>query len=41
LLDLECDEIMKDNSKFGPKFIGKSNYELYIVKCPNNCYSSD
>lgn len=39
MLLLDCDSLIKGNSAFGPKTIGKPNYELYIAKCPMNCHS--
>jgi len=39
LVTLTCDEVVKDNPKFGPNFVGNSpNYKLVIAKCPSGCY---
>lgn len=39
MVELTCDEVVKDNPKFGPKFVGQfPNYKLIIAKCPTGCY---
>jgi len=38
MVELTCDEVVKDNPKFGPKFVGQfPNYKLIIAKCPTGC----
>ena len=39
LLELGCEDKVKDNEEFGPKYASSQvNYEHVIAKCPNNCW---
>lgn len=41
LLELGCEDKVKDNEDFGPKYASHQvNYEHVIAKCPNNCWKS-
>jgi len=37
MIELDCDEIVFENEKFGPAFSGKPNYDFFIAKCPKDC----
>jgi len=32
-----CDDKVNGDSRFGPVYAGKPNFDFYIVKCPNGC----
>jgi len=39
MVSLTCDEVVKDNPKFGPNFVGQfPNYKMVIASCPAGCY---
>lgn len=37
-IKLSCDDKLKDNDNFGPKYLTNNvNYAVYYAKCPSNC----
>lgn len=37
MIILSCDDVVKDNDRFGPKFSRNTNFEMIIAICPTNC----
>ena len=41
MISLGCDDVLKDNDKFGGTFQdNRANHQLYIVQCPTGCSSN-